>query len=192
MVYAYYNQFDPYYSEVDRDVGEPSNWAGLGLKAIVLYFYGSAGNSLERLYLGLEDVTGSDSYSEVVYSESADLAVEDWHEWNVSLEDLAAGGVDLTDANRIYIGFGDRDNPSAGDYGSVAIDDILLYAYKCVLPGPTGDLTDDCIVDYKDVALMSAAWLSAGGDADLYPDGVVDFKDYCVLAGNWLADNLWP
>jgi len=64
MVYAYYNQFDPYYSEVDRDVGEPSNWAGLGLKAIVLYFYGSAGNSLERLYLGLEDSTGSASYSE--------------------------------------------------------------------------------------------------------------------------------
>jgi len=192
MVYAYYNQFDPYYSEVDRDVGEQSNWTGLGLKAIVLYFYGSTGNSLERLYLGLEDSTGAGSYSEVVYATSGDLQVEDWHEWDVTLNDLAAGGVDLTDVNRIYIGFGNRDNPTQGSYGSVAIDDIVLYAYKCVLPGPTGDLTDDCIVDYKDVKMMSDVWLGSDSAADLYSDGTVDFRDYCVLAENWLAENLWP
>jgi len=61
-----------------------------------------------------------------------------------------------------------------------------------VLPGPTGDLTDDCIVDYEDVKMMSDVWLSTDSAADLYSDGTIDFKDYCVLAENWLADNLWP
>jgi len=61
-----------------------------------------------------------------------------------------------------------------------------------VLPGPAGNLTDDCIVDYKDVAMVSAARLGGEADADPYPDAAVDFKDYCVLAESWLADNLWP
>jgi hypothetical protein len=62
--------------------------------------------------------------------------------WENGSSSVIALGVALSDVNRIYIGLGDRVGPTAGGYGSAVFDDISLYAYKRVLPGPEGDLTD--------------------------------------------------
>lgn len=49
-----------------------------------------------------------------------------WQDWIVNLADISAQDVDLTQIKKIYIGVGDRDNPTLGDEGLVIIDDIRL------------------------------------------------------------------
>ena len=54
--------------------------------------------------------------------------IEAWTEWVIPLQVFADKGVDLTEVDRIAIGFGDRDNPqqNSGD-GTMFFDDIRLY-----------------------------------------------------------------
>lgn len=61
-------------------------------------------------------------------------------------------------------------------------------------PYPRGDVTEDCRVDYKDLAVLCRYWLAEistpddpAGIADIYEDDIVDFRDCAVMAGNWLA-----
>jgi hypothetical protein len=51
----------------------------------------------------------------------ATLSAE-WQQWQIAFADLA--GVNLGNVSMLYIGVGDRDNPSAGGAGLVYIDDI--------------------------------------------------------------------
>jgi len=93
-----------------------------------------------------------------------DIKLTEWQEWNIDLQDFSDGGVDLTNIKKIYIGFGDRDNPVLpGGDGTVHFDNIRLYGCR---PG--------------------------GLHADLNGDCMVDFKDFAVLAGSWLEVKLWP
>jgi len=113
----------PYYSEIEAStsgLGIRSNWTLEGIKALTLYIYGNADNVDEQMYLVLED---SDSNSvvkceKVIYGGSLfdlNLQLEDWQEWNIDLDDFT--DVDLTDVQKIYIGFGDRNNPQPGGAG---------------------------------------------------------------------------
>jgi len=59
-------------------------------------------------------------------------------------------------------------------------------------PYPTGDLNQDCYVDFKDVDVFAGQWLASGcvtpdwcEGADLSADGSVKFNDFAILAGNW-------
>jgi hypothetical protein len=50
--------------------------------------------------------------------------VSSWTQWNI---DLQAFGIDLTNVNTMTIGFGNRNNPTAGGSGMMFFDDIRLY-----------------------------------------------------------------
>jgi hypothetical protein len=107
--------------------------------------------------------------------------------------------VNLADVNSITIGFGDRNNPQAGGAGKMYFDDIRLYWPRCVPAEVTlsqADLNSDCVVDYRDLEIMTGDWLSTLPvpipSPDLNSDGTVDFKDYAVLAGQWLEEQIWP
>jgi hypothetical protein len=80
-------------------------------------------------------------------------------------------------------------------------DDIRLYRPRCVPDKVTlsqADFDSNCIVDFRDLEIMTGNWLVVEPDpdvdfeADLNSDDTVDFKDYAALAGQWLDEQLWP
>ena len=87
-----------------------------------------------------------------------------WQEWPIELQEFvdANSNLDLTDVAEVYLGFGDRVNPVSGGSGSVYIDDIKLYPPKCIYvtgEGLDADFNEDCIVDFKDYAMLANSWL---------------------------------
>jgi len=137
--YSYDNTSDygaGYYSEAEADTSElqiGSNWNRDGVRALTLYFYGDPNNDAnvtERMYMALED---NDSVAVVYYDgNSNDVRESKWHEWNIRLTDFT--NVDLNNVNKVYIGFGDRDNNSTpGGSGLVFFDELRLYPPRCVL-----------------------------------------------------------
>jgi len=159
----------PYYSEIEASTSGLNsleitrNWTCA--KALSLWFYGDPNNDAndtEQMYVVLDDGTESDG---VVYydGDMNDIKIEDWQQWNIDLQDFNDQGVDLADVNNIYIGFGIRGNTTtSGGSGVVFFDDIRLYPARCVPKyGPYADLTDDCVVDYKDLDVMAGDWLQS-------------------------------
>jgi hypothetical protein len=81
---------------------------------------GQADNAPEPLYVAVEDTNGNVA---VVTNPDADAAIgSEWAEWVIPLADLA--GVNLSRVAIMYVGVGDRDNPTAGGTGLIYIDDI--------------------------------------------------------------------
>jgi hypothetical protein len=78
------------------------------------------GNDPEALYVALEDTTGK--VAVVTHPDPGVTARSGWTEWIIPYTDLT--GVNLGRVAAIYIGVGDRDNPSAGGAGLVFVDDI--------------------------------------------------------------------
>jgi hypothetical protein len=136
MVFLYYNDVDwgiGHYSEGGAntpELGVDPNWIALGVERLVLWFYGDANNDAsasEQMYVALEDGTGSASYTRVNYGNMNDIKTEQWQQWCIDLQDFANGGVDLSDVQTIYLGFGTRGSPVPGGTGVVYFDDIGLY-----------------------------------------------------------------
>ncbi|MHC4645956.1 MAG: LamG domain-containing protein [Planctomycetota bacterium] len=187
---AYYK-----YSEIDANSagGQPGNlaigkdWTSLDVKSFTLFFYGQASNdSTEQLYAALEDTPGHIVVVDYgVYGEDlSDIAEEEWHEFNIDLEDVNQAGVDIKDVNKVRIGFGDRDNPTVGGSGLVFFDDIRLYRLRCApwIVKPVADLSDNCIVDWADVMMMAEHWLRTDFVLDTINPGTTG------LVGHWTLD----
>ncbi len=81
-----------------------------------------AGNAPDTLYVAVEDVSGSSA----VVSHPDPLAVlqAEWQTWNIPLDELASAGVRADRIETMYIGVGDRNNPTSGGQGLIYIDDI--------------------------------------------------------------------
>jgi len=193
LLFDYHNSYPgcDNYSEIERGYDSPQDWTIGGAKVLTLYFYGEPNNdtnATEQMYVCLED--GSENAAVVPYvGDANDLKRQEWQEWNVDLRDF-------TDVNRasvckVYVGFGDRYNPQPGGAGFVYFDDIRLHG--CRSGGLEADITEDCVVDLSDAAVMAEQWLGSGFPlkADLYENCKVDFKDYSLLAGSWLKEQLW-
>jgi hypothetical protein len=175
----------PYYSECERTFSDPCDWTAYGVKALGVWFYGDPNNDAnktEQMYLGLEDSTGPDSYREVRYGDHGedmnDIKKQQWQEWNIALAEF--NDVNVAAVNKVYIGFGDRFNPTLGGLGVVYFDDIRLYVPRCVLSERSEavalrDFSGNCRVDFNDVMVMAADWL----DVDLTV--VPSPPDPCVL-----------
>lgn len=50
-----------------------------------------------------------------------------WTEWRIELKDFADQGIDLTNIDRVSLGFGDAGNVQAGGSGMVFFDSMRLY-----------------------------------------------------------------
>jgi hypothetical protein len=210
MLYVYDNNGDTngsdFYSEVRRDFGHAgADWTKTtilqSLKALGIYFKGNPNNcadpQYDRMYVGLEDTRGV--YVQVYHSDPNAQRTPTWQEWKIELREFSDAGVDLNSVRYLSIGFGARCNSTVldGGEGEVVFDDIRLYPRHCVPEyGPVADFTDDCVVNWADVKVMSEEWLTEGIDADIYPegspDGIVDFRDFAMLAEQWLEEFLWP
>jgi hypothetical protein len=102
------------FSEVSTSGGVAGQWqtADVGAEQP------TGGNALETLYVALEDNAGRVA---VVTHETA-AVMSDWQEWQIPLS--AFEGVSLGNLQMLYLGLGDRDNPSAGGAGLIFVDDI--------------------------------------------------------------------
>lgn len=81
---------------------------------------------------------------------------------------------------------------------------LLATGSVCLAECPTADLTGDCYVDMKDLAVMAGWWMSTCLDpnacpdpnacdgADLVPSGQVDGADLLALVDVWLTGNRIP
>ena len=127
MPLAYDNSIAPFYSEAQRDLGG-ADWTANGADTFAVYFQGiapsdeEAGNDPAPLYVALED--GAGGVATVTYSDPEATVIGEWQIWQVPYSDLA--GVNLSNVRMLYIGVGDRDNPSAGGVGTVYVDDVLV------------------------------------------------------------------
>lgn len=175
MKYWYENDYDIYTGSVaEADItalGIDPDWTTGGItKSLVLYFYGDPANSTtenDQMYVAVED---ADSRVGVVpYDGDAnDVKEQEWHEWNIDLEDegFSSQGVDLTNVARLYIGFGGHRTGQSepGGWGTVYFNDIALYPPRCFPENVLADLTGDCIVGMEDLDLMAGDWLLSDSD----------------------------
>jgi hypothetical protein len=97
------------------------NWTVDDVVTLTLFFHGNAGNEVVPMYVAL------DGDAVVTHPESKAVLISEWTRWDISLQEFANQGVDLTNVNSISLGFGDPANPSAGGKGHVLFDDIRLY-----------------------------------------------------------------
>jgi len=121
---------------------------------------GIISNQAEPMYVAISNANGTPA---VVYHEDANATlINTWTEWPIDLKKFADKGVNLADVDKMFIGFGTRENPQPGGSGTMYFDDIRLYVPRCVLDKVTplaGDLTNDCRVDFADLQIMVNDWL---------------------------------
>ena len=207
MIYDYDNDYlfgSAKFSEIERTFTELYDWSGGSAQTLTLWFYGDADNDAsvtEQMYVGLEDSSGAGSYAEVRYGDSGedmdDITKQEWQSWNIELTDFS--GTNLAAVEKMYIGFGDRNDPVPGGSGVVYFDDIALSEPTCIpslrsISFGLADMSDDCIISLADLSILANEWLSSDSiTADLYTDGIVDFKDFALLAASWLeTEGMWP
>jgi hypothetical protein len=119
MPLSYDNTAGATYSETVHTFAPGQNWTQFGIKTLVLYFYGTPGNT-GQLYV---KVNGA----KVVYpGDAADIARPVWRQWNI---DLASLGVNLQNVTTLGIGI-----DGSGASGTLYIDNIRLYASAPALP----------------------------------------------------------
>ncbi len=171
--------------EVRRD-SPFEDWTLANIKALVLYVKGDPGNALDDLYMGLSSAVGGARTAYLSYpGDINDLKIAEWSEWNVDLAALASApgekGVPLPHIEELAFG--------ATGTGTLTFDYLTLWTTRCVPKyGPYADITDDCVVDYKDMRVLAGDWLEA--DYAIYPQEPdtanlvaywpldVDFNDY--------------
>ena len=119
MPLEYSNAAAPYYSEAERDLGG-ADWTAGGADTLRLYVQGRAANDPGTLYVALEDSAGH--VAVVAYPDETVLTADTWQEWTIAFDDFS--GVNPAAMRTIYIGVGNRDNPTAGGSGLIFIDDI--------------------------------------------------------------------
>jgi hypothetical protein len=154
MKLDYNNSAAPFYSEaqfLDADF----DWTVGGVLAIDIWYKGNAANTASTMYAALEDKNGH-PIAVVVNSDANAVKAADWSVWRIALSDFA--GVNLSNVSKFYIGIGNRNNPAVGTAGTIYFDDIALYPSRCI-EKPLEDLNDDCVVDFKDFAIMAKNWL---------------------------------
>ena len=155
-------------SVADADIADMlvgSDWTIGGIKSLVIHFMGNAGNSTtanDRMWLEIED-TSSNAGLVLYDGDMNNLAVAEWQEWNIDLGVYDACGVDLTNVDKIHLGFaGEKIGQSAaGGTGTVYFDEIELHPRRCRPEVVTWDIAgDDCKTDGFDLEAMSADWLA--------------------------------
>jgi hypothetical protein len=109
------------YSEATLTLTYPRDWTENGVNRLTIWFRGDAANAAETLYVALNG-------NAVVNHDNPNAAqITTWTEWTIDLQAFADQGVNLANVNTISIGLGNKNNPVAGDSGTMYFDDIRLY-----------------------------------------------------------------
>jgi hypothetical protein len=140
----------------------------------------------DHIYITLKDGTGH-SATKPYDGDPNNITLEEWQEWNIFLQDFNDAGVNPQDIQEVVIGA-----ESLYWTGILYFDDIRLYLPRCIPDfQPAGDITGDCFVDFRDVAVLASQWLDSprSPSADIAPDPLdefVDLLDLAALVDDWL------
>ncbi len=175
------------------DGKHPHGWNGdfsLGqAQALSLWFRGDRNNAPGTMFAQLTTVVPSGHIQRVMYDgPPEDLQNPNWQEWTMSLKALSTGkpadpvgemGLPITKIKDVGIGI-----IGAGG-GTLYFDDLRLYPARCVPKyiESAYDLTDDCVVDREDMAVIARAWLAEEGGNGLW---------YEYYEGNWNPAPYFP
>jgi len=172
MMLTYNTTSSPFNSEVNyvpyQGVSLPSakqDWKLGGVKILGIYVHGEPNNTLEKLYVTVQDF--NNNRLKVYYPDSNEMKQqtnEDWIWWVIDLQRFEDAGVYLGKVKNLVIGLGDKVAP--GGTGRIYFDNIRLYPRWC----PTGyngsfnqsadaDLNNDCAVDISDLTILAEDWL---------------------------------
>ena len=119
MPLEYANDAAPFYSEAEYDLGS-LDLAAHAADTLRLFVIGQVDNTPAPLYVALEDTNGA--VAVVPHPDTTIVTNSDWTEWLIPYNEL--NGIDLSRVATLYIGVGDRDNPSASGTGMIFIDDV--------------------------------------------------------------------
>jgi hypothetical protein len=173
------NAIPDYWSTVRRNFGDAGvNWTTGSAtqipKILAFSFQGlqtnSANPKTDRMFVHIEDTTGAGW--DVNNPDPNAQKNPSWQEWNIDLKQFSDNGVNLSKVKYLYIGFGVWCNSldDTGGTGTVLVDNVRLYPAKCIaVYGPTGDIDEDCWVNYTDVDVMAGAWLATDTNLILSP-----------------------
>ncbi len=158
MQMTYDHSLAPFYSDASA-IPLYSDFSIYGVVSLDIWYYGDPGNSAEKMYVALSDGTNT----AVVVSDSTITQVADWNIWRIALTDFtdANAAINMNSIDNISVGFGDRQNPSAGGSGTMVIDNIRLWEPRCLFP-PESDINGDCVVDLEDFAQIALQWAQSG------------------------------
>lgn len=129
LPYSYDNNKQGFakYSEIEKELTYPRDWTAESVAELSLWFYGDPANASEPMYVAVSNTDGQSAV--VVYDNPNAAQIDAWTEWVIPLQNFTDQGVDLTDVDKIMIGFGTKGNMTTpGGSGSVLFDDIRLYS----------------------------------------------------------------
>jgi hypothetical protein len=155
MIFDYNNSVSPLYSEA-QTVDMDFDGTIAGVTAMDIWYKGDANNAAEPMYAAVED-NNSNPVAIVVNDYAFAAQATDWQVWRIELADFT--GINPASIKKFYIGFGNRITPASGGSGTVYIDDIELHPTRCINP-PAEDLNDDCVIDFKDFAVLAGNWMT--------------------------------
>ena len=119
-------------SEATLTLTDLRNWTQKDVDTLTIWHIGDSANAAETMYVVLNN-------SAVVTNPNTNAAqIGSWTQWNIPLTRFADQGINLANVNSITIGFGNRNNPTAGGAGMMYFDDIRLYAPSAE-PAPDPD-----------------------------------------------------
>ena len=109
-------------SEATLTLTDLRNWTQNNVDTLTIWHIGDSANAAEPMYVVLNG-------SAAVTNPNSNAAnIASWTAWNIPLQSFADQGVNLANVSSITIGFGNRNNPTAGGAGMMYFDDIRLYA----------------------------------------------------------------
>lgn len=121
------------YSEATRTFENPQDWTQLGVKGLVIWFYGNPANTAGQMYV---KVNGK----KVAYDGDADnMSRKPWQMWYVDLGGFT--GVNLTKVTELTIGL-------EGGQGTLFIDDIGLSPLDRQLVTPAQPAATSLVAHY--------------------------------------------
>jgi hypothetical protein len=148
MPLSYNNAGSVTYAETVRTFVPAQDWTQAGIQTLVLYFYGTTGNT-GQLYV---KVNGA----KVVYGgDATDLARPLWQQWNIG---LAALGVDLQKVTTLAVGIEGK-----GATGILYLDDIRLYREAPPAPKEQIWIEAEATTTLTDPLVVFPDWPDASG-----------------------------
>ena len=82
------------------------------------------GNTPDPLYVAIEDNAGNTAV--VPHPDPLAVLRAEWQAWQIPLGEFQSAGVRISSVKTMFIGVGDREQPTSGGTGLIYIDDILF------------------------------------------------------------------
>jgi len=144
------------------DVG--SDWTRANAAALLINFHGKTDNGLQNMYVRLKDAAAAEAtvVNPLAHAPQADS----WQQWSIPLSQFSDAGVNLASVTSVTIGLGDKTGASVnGAAGQIFLDGIILVPAECTNDAGLdlrGDVNGDCVINFLDVAILTAGWLNEG------------------------------